>query len=42
MLSNKRFVAKAPAEKVDAERKKLETYKQQLEIVQTRLQEIEK
>ena len=42
MLSNERFVAKAPAEKVEAERKKLETYKQQLEIVQTRLQEIEK
>lgn len=42
MLSNERFVAKAPAVKVEAERKKLETYKQQLEIVETRLQEIEK
>ncbi|MFR5600662.1 MAG: class I tRNA ligase family protein, partial [Holdemania filiformis] len=42
MLSNERFVAKAPAEKVEAERKKLETYKQQLDIVQTRLREIEK
>ena len=42
MLSNERFVTKAPAEKVEAERKKLETYKQQMEIVQTRLREIEK
>ncbi len=42
MLANERFVAKAPAQKVEEERRKLTAYRQQLQIVQQRLQEIER
>ena len=37
MLSNERFVSKAPEAKVQAEREKLETYKQMMEQVKERL-----
>ena len=38
----KRAAAKAPAQKVEEERRKLTAYRQQLQIVQQRLQEIER
>ena len=38
MLSNERFVSKAPEAKVQAERDKLETYKQMMEQVKERLE----
>ena len=41
MLSNPRFVEKAPADKVEAERKKLESYKQQLEEVESTINKYE-
>ena len=41
MLSNPRFVEKAPAQKVEAERKKLEDYKLQLSEVETTLNKYE-
>ena len=41
MLSNPRFVEKAPADKVEAERKKLESYKQQLEEVEATINKYE-
>ena len=41
MLSNPRFVEKAPAQKVEAERKKLEDYKLQLLEVETTLNKYE-
>jgi valyl-tRNA synthetase len=41
MLSNPRFVEKAPTDKVEAERKKLESYKQQLEEVEATINKYE-
>ena len=41
MLSNERFTSKAPAEKVEEERTKLEKYKQMLEKVKESLASIE-
>ncbi len=41
MLSNPRLVEKAPADKVEAERKKLESYKQQLEEVEATINKYE-
>ncbi len=40
MLSNPNFVNKAPAQKVEAESKKLKTYKEQLQIAQDALAQI--
>ena len=37
MLSNEKFVSKAPADKVQAERDKLEKYTQMLEQVKERI-----
>ena len=41
MLSNDKFVSRAPKEKVDEERKKLEDYKDQYERVSERIKELE-
>jgi len=41
MLSNEKFVSRAPKEKVDEERKKLEDYKDQYERVSERIKELE-
>ena len=41
MLSNPRFVEKAPQDKVEAERKKLENYKKQLEEVEATINKYE-
>ena len=41
MLSNPRFVEKAPTQKVEAERKKLADYKLQLSEVETTLNKYE-
>ena len=38
MLSNERFISKAPEAKVQAEKDKLETYKQMMEQVKERLE----
>ena len=40
MLSNPNFVNKAPAQKVEAESKKLKTYQEQLQIAQDALAQI--
>jgi len=42
MLSNERFTSKAPADKVQAEKDKLEMYKNQLEAVTVNLKEMRK
>ena len=42
MLSNQNFIAKAPAAKVEAEKQKLEGYRQQLELAQARLSALRK
>lgn len=42
MLNNQNFVAKAPASKIEEEKKKLENYKAQLGIVLERLEEFSK
>ncbi|MBQ6532303.1 MAG: valine--tRNA ligase [Solobacterium sp.] len=41
MLNNQGFLAKAPAAKVEQEKKKLEDYQRQLEVVLARLHELE-
>ena len=41
MLNNQGFLAKAPAAKVEQEKKKLEDYQRQLEVVLARLRELE-
>ena len=40
MLSNKNFIEKAPKEKVDAEKKKLAEYQQQLEVCLSQLEDM--
>ena len=40
MLSNEKFVSKAPAAKVQEEREKLERYRSQYEIVKEELKEM--
>ena len=40
MLSNEKFVSKAPEAKVQEEREKLETYRQMMEQVQERLESL--
>ncbi len=42
MLSNQGFVSKAPKEKVDQEKQKLQDYQQQLEVVRKRLSGLQK
>ncbi len=42
MLSNERFISKAPQAKIDEERAKLEKYRQMLEEVQARLAQLKK
>ncbi len=42
MLSNERFISKAPQAKIDEERTKLEKYRQMLEEVQARLAQLKK
>ena len=42
MLSNERFISKAPQAKIDEERAKLEKYRQMLEEVQARLTQLKK
>ena len=42
MLSNPNFVNKAPAAKVDAEKEKLEKYKEMMEKVNLQLEQLKK
>ena len=42
MLGNEKFISKAPQDKIDAERAKLEKYMQMMEQVKARLAQLEK